>query len=174
MQESLNQGDRALLRGQDIPYICRVARANHQLSLLRVTRCSARRFCKEHCAAQEMEVWNLSEPHLSSLPSPLPADRTAPFSAPLPPKGLGPEHTWELGTTQSLCGLRSLKGPLRATEASGLGCPPAITSQSPRGVQPPSLSPSSPEALSSGRRSQRQGDQFLWEVPQNTLCLPCL
>ena len=37
------------------------------------------------------------EPHLSSLPSPLPPDRTAPFSAPLPPKGLGPEHTWELG-----------------------------------------------------------------------------
>ena len=58
-------------------------------------RCSARRFC-EHCAAQEMEVWNLQEPHLSSLPSPLPPDRTVPFSAPLPPKGLGLEHTWEL------------------------------------------------------------------------------
>src|SRR5574337_2216923 len=44
-----------------------------------------------------MEVWNLPEPHLSSLLSPLPPDRTAPFSAPLAPKGLGPEHTWELG-----------------------------------------------------------------------------
>ena len=79
------------------PIRCRVARADHQLSLLGVTRCSARRFCKEHCAAQEMEVWNLPEPHLSSLPSPLPPDRTVPFSAPLPPKGLGLEHTWELG-----------------------------------------------------------------------------
>ena len=58
--------------------------------------------------------------------------------------------------------------------ASGLGRPPTIASQSPRGVQPSSLSPSSPEALSSGRRSQRQGDQFLWEVPPNTPCLPCL
>ena len=95
MQDSLNPGDRAFLRGQDTPYVCRVARANHQLSLLGVTRCSARRFC-EHCAAQEMEVWNLQEPHLSSLPSPLPPDRTVPFSAPLPPKGLGLEHTWEL------------------------------------------------------------------------------
>ena len=123
-------------------------------------------------------MWNLPEPHLSSLPSLLPPDRTAPFSAPLPSKGLGLEHTWELGvggTTQSHCGLRTLKGrPLRATEASGLGRPPTITSQSPRGVQPPSLSPSSPEALSSGRRSQRQGDQFLWEVSPNTPCLPCL
>ena len=72
-----------------------MARANHQLSLLGVTRYSARRFC-EHCAAQEMEVWNLPEPHLSSLPSPLPPDRTVPFSAPLPPKGFGLEHTWEL------------------------------------------------------------------------------
>lgn len=176
MQDSLNPGDRAFLRGQDTPYVCRVARANHQLSLLRVTRCSARRIC-EHCAAQEMEVWNLPEPHLSSLLSPLPPDRTAPFSAPLPPKGLGLEHAWELsggGTTQSRCGLGTLEGPLRATEASGLGRHPTITSQSPRGVQPPSLSPSSPEALSSGRRSQRQGDQFLWEVPPNTPCLPCL
>jgi hypothetical protein len=95
VQDSLNPGDRAFLRGQDTPYVCRVARANHQLSLLGVTRCSARRFC-EHCAAQEMEVWNLQEPHLSSLPSPLPPDRTVPFSAPLPPKGLGLEHTWEL------------------------------------------------------------------------------
>ena len=32
-----------------------------------------------------------------SLSSPLPPDRTTPFSAPLLPKGLGPEHTWELG-----------------------------------------------------------------------------
>ena len=95
VQDSLNPGDRAFLRGQDTPYVCRVARANHQLSLLGVTRYSARRFC-EHCAAQEMEVWNLPEPHLSSLPSPLPPDRTVPFSAPLPPKGLGLEHTWEL------------------------------------------------------------------------------
>ena len=62
------------------------------------------------------------------------------------------------GTTQSCCGLGTLEGPLRATEASGLGRPPTITSQSPCGVQPPSLSPSSPEALSSGRRSQRQAD----------------
>lgn len=95
MQDSLNPGDRAFLRGQDTPYVCRVARANHQLSLLGVTRCSAQWFC-EHCAAQEMEVWNLLEPHLSSLPSPLPLDRTVPFSAPLPPKGLGLQHTWEL------------------------------------------------------------------------------
>ena len=95
MQDSLNPRDRAFLRGQDTPYVCRVARANHQLSLLGVTCYSARRFC-EHCAAQEMEVWNLPEPHLSSLPSPLPPDRTVPFSAPLPPKGLGLEHTWEL------------------------------------------------------------------------------
>ena len=43
-----------------------------------------------------MEIWNLPEPHLSSLPSPLPPDRTVPFSAPLPLKGLGLEHTWEL------------------------------------------------------------------------------
>ena len=59
MQDSLNPGDRAFLRGQDTPYVCRVARANHQLSLLGVTGCSARRFC-EHCAAQEMEIWNNS------------------------------------------------------------------------------------------------------------------
>ena len=96
MQESLNLGDRAFLRGQDTPYVCRVARADHQLSVLRLTRCSAQRFC-EHCAAQEMEVWNLPEPHLSSLLSPLPPDRTVPFSAPLPPHDLGLEHTWELG-----------------------------------------------------------------------------
>ena len=112
-----------------------------------------------------------------SLLSPLPPDRTAPFSAPLLPKGLGPEHTWEWGrgTTQSRCGLQTLAGLLRATEASGLvTAPPAtITSQSPHGVQPPSLSSSSPEALSSRRRSQRQ-DQFIWEVLLNTLSLPCL
>ena len=97
VQESLNPGDRALLRGQDTPYVCRAARANHQLSLLRVTRCSARWFCEENCAAQEMEVSNLPGPRLSSFPSPLPPDGTAPFSAPLLPKGLGPEQTWELG-----------------------------------------------------------------------------
>ena len=125
MQEPLNQGDRALLRGQDTPYVCREARAKHQLSLLRVTRCSARRFCKENCAAQEMEVWNLPEPHLSSLPSPIPPDRTTPFSAPLLPKGLGPEHTWGLCgcTTQSLCELRTLTGLLGTTKDSGLVVP---------------------------------------------------
>ena len=97
MQDSLNPGDRALLRGQDTPYICRAARVNHQLSLFRVTRCSAPRFCEENFAAQEMEVWNLSDPCLSSLPSPLPPEGTTPFSAALLPKGLEREHTWDLG-----------------------------------------------------------------------------
>ena len=96
VQESLNPGGRALLLGQDIPYVCRAARANHQLSLLRFTCCSAQQFCEENYAAQEMEVWNLPDPRLSSLPSSLPPDGTAPFSASLLPKGLEPEHTWEL------------------------------------------------------------------------------
>ena len=81
---------------------------------------------------------------------------------------------WVGGTTQSCCGLQTLEGPLRATEASGLGPPPTVTSQSPGGVKPPSFSPSLPEALSSGRRSQRQGDQLLWEVLLNMPSLPCL
>ena len=63
-------------------------------------------------------------------------------------------------------------GPQRTP---GWSCPPpTITSHSPRRVQLPSLSPSLPEALSSGRRSQRQGDQLLWEVLLNTLSLPRL
>ena len=178
MQESLNPGDRALLRGQDTPYICRVARANHQLSLLGVTLCSAPRFCEENCAAQEMEVWDLPEPCL--YPSRLPSLLTEPLLSLLHfyPRAWGQSTlgngVW--GTTQSRCGLQTLAGLLRATEASRLvASPPAtITSQSPRGVQPPSLSSSSPEAISSRRRSQRQGDQFLWEVLLNTLSLPCL
>ena len=122
MQDSLNPGDRALLRGQDTPYICRAARVNHQLSLFRVTRCSAPRFCEENFAAQEMEVWNLPDPCLSSLPSPLPPDGTAPFSAPLLPKGLGPEHTWELGGGYETVPLWTAdpRGSLRATKASRL------------------------------------------------------
>lgn len=68
MQESLNPGDRALLRGQDTPSICRAARANHQLRLLGVTRHPAQWFCEESCAAQEVEGWNLPKPRLSSLP----------------------------------------------------------------------------------------------------------
>ena len=35
------------------------------------------------------------------------------------------------GTTQSRCGLRALEGPLRATEASGLGHPPTIAQPQP-------------------------------------------
>ena len=164
MQESLNPGDRALLRGQGTPYVCRAARANHQLSLLGGTCCSARRFCEENCAAQELKVWNLPDPHLSSLPSPLPPDRMAPFSAPLLPKGLGPEHTWELGGGRVRHSPDVDCRPLRVSEGhKGLrvGRPSTITSLSPHGVQPPSLSP---KDLSFGRRSQRQGDQLLWEV----------
>ena len=176
MQESLNQGDRALLRGQDTPYICRVARANHQLSLFRFTRCSAQWFCEENCTAQEMEVWNLPEPHL--YPSHLPSLLTEPLLSLLHfyPRAWGQStlSNWVGGMTRSRHGLQTLADPLRATEASGLGRPPTITSQSPGRVQPPSLSPFSLEALSSRRRSQRQGDQLHWEVLPNTSNLPCL
>ena len=135
------------------PHVCRVVRANRQLSLLGFTRCSARRLCKENSATQEMEVWNLPKPHLSSLLSPLTPDGTTPFFAGLLPKGLGPEHTWELGGSYNTVSPWTVN-PRRSSEAHKgiqVGRPPTITSQSPRGVQPPSLSPSSPEALSSGR-----------------------
>ena len=120
--------------------------------------------------SQETQVWNLPKPHL--LPSHLPSLLMDPLLS------LLNSYRTTLGkrveaTTQSCLGLCTLAGPLKATNASGLGHPPTITSQSPRGVQPPSLSPSSPEALSSGRRSQRQGEQFHWEVLPNTLSPPC-
>ena len=126
MQESLNQGDRALLRGQDTPYICRVARANHQLSLFRFTRCSAQWFCEENCTAQEMEVWNLPEPHL--YPSHLPSLLTEPLLSLLHfyPRAWGQSTlgNWVGGTTQSRCGLQTLAGLLWAAKASVLVAPP--------------------------------------------------
>ena len=181
MQESLNPGDGALVRGQDTPYICRAARANHHLSLLGVTCCSARRFCQENCAAQEMEVWNLPEPRL--YPSRLPSLLPEPILSRLHfyPRAWGQSTlgNWVGGTTQSRHGLQTLAGLLRATEASGLvgpqpSPPSPLTECSLHLSPPPCISPSSPEALSSGRRSQRQGDQFLWEVLLNTPSLPCL
>ena len=181
VQESLNPGGRALLLGQDIPYVCRAARANHQLSLLRFTCCSAQQFCEENYAAQEMEVWNLPEPRL--YPPRLPSILTEPILSLLHfnPRAWGQSTlgNWVGDTTQSRHGLQTLAGLLRATEASGLvgpqpSPPSPLTECSLHLSPPPCISPSSPEALSSGRRSQRQGDQFLWEVLLNTPSLPCL
>ena len=121
--------------------------------------------------SQEMQVWNLPKAHLSSLPSPLPPNGTTPFS-----DQLLPQHTWESGGSYDkvLLGTVDTRGSSEGHRGLWVETPPTITSQSPPGVQPPSLSPSSPEALSSRRRSQRQADQFHWEVLPNTLSPPCL
>ena len=84
-------------------------------------------------AAQEMEVWNLPEPHLSSLLSPLLPDGTTPFSA--PPKGLGPEHTWELGGGYNTVPLWTADPRWSSVGRKGLRVgrsPQTITSQSAR------------------------------------------
>ena len=166
MQESLNPGDRAFLRGQDTPY------AAEWPGPTTSSACSGSHAALLDGFARNTVLhrrWKsgISRSH-TCLPSHLPSLLTEllPSLLHLHPRAWGQSTlgNWDGGTTQSRCGLRALEGPLRATEASGLGRPPTIASQSPRGVQPSSLSPSSPEALSSGRRSQRQGDQFLWEA----------